>query len=91
MIKKISTMKELEDIFYEALKNHAQSVAVEVIIPNQKNTEFIINRYSSIKNKLYYYKRTYGENLVHNKVESIKILSAGYGNADLWDWEQENE
>ena len=49
------------------------------------NTEFIVNRYRSIKNKLAYYKRTYGENLVHNKVPSIKILSAGYGNADLWE------
>ena len=91
MIKKINTMKELEDIFYEALRNHAQSVAVELTIPNQRNTEFIVNRYSSIKNKLYYYKRTYGDNLVHNRVQSIKILAAGYGTADLWDWEKEDE
>lgn len=84
MINKIKTMSELEDIFNEALKVHAQTVAVEITIPGQKDTEFIINRYRSIKNKLNYYKRTYNEDLVHNKVPSIKILSAGYGDADLF-------
>lgn len=90
MLKKINTMKELEDIFYEALKNHSQSVAVELTIPHQRYTEFIVNRYSSIRNKLYYYQHTYNENLIHNKVDSIKIISAGYGDADFWDSE-ENE
>lgn len=84
MLRKISTMKELEEIFNEALKEHAQSVAVELTIPGQKDTEFIVNRYRSIKNKLNYYKRTYNESLIHNKVFSIKILSAGWGDADLW-------
>lgn len=84
MLRKIEKMSELEDIFNEALKTHAQSVAVELTIPGQKDTEFIVNRYKSIKNKLNYYKRTYGGNLVHNKVPSIKILSAGYGDADFW-------
>lgn len=84
MINKIKTMSELEDIFNEALKVHVQTVAVELTIPGQKDTEFIINRYRSIKNKLNYYKRTYNEDLVHNKVPSIKILSAGYGDADLF-------
>lgn len=84
MLRKISTMKELEEIFNEALKEHAQSVAVELTIPGQKDTEFIVNRYRSIKNKLNYYKRTYNESLIHDKVSSIKILSAGWGDADLW-------
>ncbi len=84
MLRKISTMKELEEIFNEALKEHAQSVAVELTIPGQKDTEFIVNRYRSIKNKLNYYKRTYNKSLIHNKVSSIKILSAGWGDADLW-------
>lgn len=84
MLRKINTIKELEEIFNEALKEHAQSVAVELTIPGQKDTEFIVNRYRSIKNKLNYYKRTYNENLIHNKVSSIKILSAGWGDADLW-------
>lgn len=87
MINKIKTMSELEDIFNEALKVHAQTVAVELTIPGQKDTEFIINRYRSIRNKLNYYKRTYNDDLVHNKVPSIKIVSAGFGDADLFDKE----
>ncbi|MFR3182177.1 MAG: hypothetical protein ACLTPN_00925 [Clostridia bacterium] len=84
MLRKIDKISELEDIFNEAIKEHAQTVAVELTIPGQKDTEFIVNRYRSIKNKLNYYKRTYGEDLVHNKVSSIKIVSAGYGDADLF-------
>lgn len=84
MINKIKTMSELEDIFNEALKVHAQTVAVELTIPGKKDTEFIINRYRSIRNKLNYYKRTYNDDLVHNKVPSIKIVSAGFGDADLF-------
>lgn len=57
MLRKIETMSELEDIFNEALKEHAQSVAVELTIPGQRDTEFIVNRYKSIKNKLNYYKK----------------------------------
>ena len=38
MINKIKTMSELEDIFNEALKTHAQSVAVELTIPGQRDT-----------------------------------------------------
>lgn len=84
MLRKIEKMADLEAVFTEALKEHAQTVAVELTIPGQRDTEFIINRYRSIKNKLNFYKRTYGENLVHNKVPSIKIVSAGYGDADLF-------
>ena len=57
MLRKIETMSELEDIFNEALKEHAQSVAIELTIPGQRDTEFIVNRYKSIKNKLNYYKK----------------------------------
>ena len=57
MLRKIETMSELEDIFNEALKEHAQSVAVELTIPGQRDTEFIVNRYKSIKIKLNYYKK----------------------------------
>lgn len=85
MLKKINHIDELENIFNEALKNHAQSVAVEVTIPGQKDTEFIVNRYRSIKNKLFYYKKAYNELLENNRNKNIKIISAGYGDADLWD------
>lgn len=39
MLRKIEKMSELEDIFNEALKTHAQSVAVELTIPGQRDTE----------------------------------------------------
>lgn len=84
MLRKIESMTELEDIFNEALKEHAQTVAVELTIPGQRDTEFVINRYRNIKTKLGYYKRTFTEELVHNKVPSIRIISAGHGDADLW-------
>lgn len=84
MLRKIEKFSELEDIFNEALKEHAQTVAVELTIPGQRDTEFIVNRYRSIRNKLNYYRRTYSEDLVHNKVPSIKIISAGWGDADLF-------
>ena len=84
MLRKIEKFSELEDIFNEALKEHAQTVAVELTIPGQRDTEFIVNRYRSIRNKLNYSKRTYSEDLIHNKVPSIKIVSAGWGDADLF-------
>ena len=84
MLRKIEKISELEDIFNEALKEHAQTVAVELTIPGQRDTEFIVNRYRSIRNKLNYYKRTYSADLIHNKVPSIKIVSAGWGDADLF-------
>lgn len=88
MLRKINNMSELEEIFNEALREHAQTVAVELTIPKQKDTEFVINRCRSIKTKLGYYKRTFGENLVHNKVEDIRIVSAGWGDADLFEGEK---
>lgn len=84
MLRKIETMTQLEEIFNEALKEHAETVGVELTIPRQKDTEFVINRYRNIRTKLGYYKRTFGENLVHNKVPDIKIVSAGWGSADLF-------
>lgn len=91
MLVKVNSMKELKDVLYDALRNKAQSIGVELTIPGQNNTEFIINNYKSIKNKIYYYERTYGDDLVHKKVPSIRIVSAGYGDTDLWDNDDEEE
>lgn len=85
MLTKIEKMSELEAIFEEAKKNRAQTIAVEITIPGQRDTEFIINQNRSFRNKLNYYKRTYNDDLVHNKVPSIRIVSAGFGDANLFD------
>ena len=67
-------IKYLETVFKNA-KENGLDVCVEVTIPGQDDTEFIINKNSSIKNKLKYYKKTYDENLVHNHCKEIKIVN----------------
>ena len=90
MLRKINTMKELENICYEGLMSEDNSIAVEISIPGREgNSEFIITKRQNIKGKLNYYKKFYNENLVNVKNEAVRILSAGHGNVDLW--ENENE
>ena len=86
MLRKINTMKELEDICYEGLMSEDNSIAVEISIPGREgNSEFIITKRQNIKGKLNYFKKFYNENLVNVKNEAIRILSAGHGNVDLWE------
>ena len=42
MLRKINKMSELENIFNEALKEHEQTIAVELTIPGQKDVEYIV-------------------------------------------------
>lgn len=91
MLVKINTMNDLEEICKEALESDCNSLAVEISIPGREgNSEFIITKRHNIKSKLNYYKKFYNDNLINNKNENIKILSAGYGHADLWEEENEN-
>lgn len=90
MLRKINTMKELEDICYEGLMSEDNSIAVEISIPGREgNSEFIITKRQNIKGKLNYYKKFYNENLVNVKNKAIRILSAGHGNVDLWEEKDE--
>ena len=66
---------------YEDLKNMAElakkknlCLAVEVTIPGQEATEIIINRPSSIDNKLKYYLGVYDEHLAHRMNSAIKMV-----------------
>lgn len=61
---------------------------IEVTIPNQKETEFIINKPQSIKNKIEYYKNTYDENGVHKHCKDIHIVDAG---SFVWGSESEEK
>ena len=64
----------LETVFNNA-KNQGLDVCVEVTIPGQDDTEFIINKNASIDNKLAYYKKAYDENCIHKHCSDIHIVS----------------
>ena len=49
---------DLIDAFNEA-QNDGSDICIEVTIPGQNETEFIINRNKSLANKLEYYCNTY--------------------------------
>lgn len=74
MPDKTITRQYLIDTFKEA-KARKKCVCIEVTIPGQNETEFIINKNSSIDNKLEYYLNTYNENLEHNRNNTIKIVN----------------
>lgn len=65
--------EELERVFTEA-KNKGMDIAVEVTVPGQEETELIINKNSSIDNKLSYYMRSYDDNLNLNANPEVKIV-----------------
>ena len=69
------TKKELTIIFMEAKANKSD-VCVEVTIPGQEDTEYIVNKNRSIDNKLDYYFQTYYDNLVHKHNRAIRIVNA---------------
>lgn len=69
------TKEKLMNIFMDA-KNNKCDVCVEVTIPGQEDTEYIVNKHNSIDNKLMYYLETYDNNLEHKKNKEIKIVNA---------------
>lgn len=50
---------------------------IEVTIPGQSATEFIINRPASITNKIAYYKQAYNPDGTHKNNPEIRIVNAG--------------
>lgn len=64
----------LKTVFTNA-KKEGMDVCVEVTIPGQEDTEFIINKNKSIENKLQYYKKTYDAKLIHKHCKEIRIVS----------------
>lgn len=51
-------------------------ICVAIHIEGQKEPEYIINKNSSIKNKLEYYLNTYDDSLVHKYNPEIYIINA---------------
>lgn len=77
-------IKELEEIFNNAKENKL-GIAVEITIPGQNDTEYIVNKYKSLDNKLDYYKKAYGEDLVHCMNNQVRIVSAKVVNhLEIW-------
>lgn len=60
---------------------------VEVTIPGQEETEVIVNRPSSIDNKVKYYLEMYNDDLTSKRNKDIKIvqISAGDFEYELFD------
>lgn len=69
------TREELKTIFKMA-KDSELDICVAVTIPNQEDLEYIINKNSSLNNKLEYYLKAYNENCVHSMNDQIKIVDA---------------
>ena len=69
------TKKQLTNIFMEAKRNKCD-ICVELTIPGQDDTEFIINKNKSIENKLEYYLKTYDSKLRHCRNNDIRIINA---------------
>lgn len=65
--------EEMEKLFAEA-KNKGMDIGVEVTVPGQEETEMIINKNSSIDNKLSYYMRSYDDDLKLNANPEVKIV-----------------
>lgn len=65
---------ELIRLFSEAISD-GSDIQVEVTIPGQDDTEYIINKNKSIANKLQYYCDTYDDDLVHKRNSQVKIVN----------------
>lgn len=69
------TKKELTKIFTDALKMKSD-ICVAIHIDGQKEPEYIVNKNSSIENKLKYYLEAYDDNLIHKHNSEIYIVNA---------------
>lgn len=72
------TMKDLIQIFEEAIEREAYCIAVELKIEGYEDMEYIINSYANFSHKLKYYKTAYNENLEHKFDTKIKIVDISY-------------
>ena len=73
-------MTKLEKVIavLENVGHNGQSYGyIELTIPGQDGTEFIVNSHASMPNKIEYYKKMYDEDGVHKFCKEIRIVSAG--------------
>ena len=72
----------------EIAKKENICLFIEVTIPGQEETEVIVNRPSSVDNKLKYYLEMYNDDLTSKRNKDIKIvqISAGDFEYELFDF-----
>ena len=72
----------------EIAKRENICLFIEVTIPGQEETEVIVNRPSSVDNKLKYYLEMYNDDLTSKRNKDIKIvqISAGDFEYELFEY-----
>ena len=82
-------MLDKQDLINMAELAKAKNIClfVEVTIPDQEETEVIVNRPSSVDNKVKYYLEMYNDDLTSKRNKDIKIvqISAGDFEYELFD------
>lgn len=82
-------MLDKQDLINMAELAKAKNIClfVEVTIPGQEETEVIVNRPSSVDNKVKYYLEMYNDDLTSKRNKDIKIvqISAGDFEYELFD------
>lgn len=82
-------MLDKQDLINMAELAKAKNICffIEVTIPGQEETEVIVNRPSSVDNKLKYYLEMYNDDLTSKRNKDIKIvqISAGDFEYELFD------
>lgn len=66
---------ELEAVFNDATEAGID-ICVEITIPGQNQTEYVITKYKNLANKLNYYMRNYDDELNHKRHKGEKIVDA---------------
>lgn len=66
---------DLEKRFLKA-KLENKDLAIELTVPNRKETEVIIVKHANLEYKLNYYRNNYTQDLVLNRCKDIRIISA---------------
>lgn len=67
------TKEELKEFFLN-MKKEGLDVGIKLKMPNQEESEIILNYNSSIDTKLEYYLNTYDDNLIHKNNSEIQII-----------------
>lgn len=75
------TMENLTKCFEAAKEHGMEYVGIALKFPDAEGTELIINDSYNFDYKLEYYKKTYNDELGHDKVPGLQIVGFTYGNS----------